>query len=144
MMTSERSEGVGARLAKLSLVCVLSLISLHPLSSCYALLGVEHNYVAVRDLKPGMTLNECLDELRAGGRIELQEEFPIDLTEERDSAPLSSRVRAALMTAETETGRHAVRVQSLLRWWGTFGFGEVCLFLDSKSELVGYCLLHIN
>ncbi len=122
----------------LALACVLAL------SGCYALMGAEHNYSAVKDLEPGMSLSKCIEELAAGGQVEVQWDLPIDIPDERDLAIEGPNVLAALTSAEAETGRHAVRAQKLSRLWGVMGFGEVYLFLDAQDDLVGYHLFHVN
>lgn len=120
------------------LACVL------PLVGCYALMGAEHNDAAARDLEPGMSLSECLEELADGGRVEVQWALPIDTPEERESVIEGEDVSAALADAESTVGRHAVRALYVVRWWGFMGFGEVHLFLDAQDDLVGYHLFHVN
>ena len=122
----------------------LTLVCLLVFSGCYTLMGVEHNLVAVKDLAPGMPLSECIEELAAGGKVEVQWDLPISSQEERESAIESTHALLALTDAESATGRHAIRAQLLFRLCGFMGLGEVHLFLDVQSELVGYHLLHIN
>ena len=129
---------------KLLLAHSLALACALPVSGCYALMGVEHNYVAVADLKPGMSLSECIEKLAAGGKVEVKWDLSIDTPEERDRAIERPNALLALSDAESATGRHAVRAQFLVRWWGFMGFGEVHLFLDAQDDLVGYHLFHIN
>ena len=129
---------------RLILAYSMTLVCLIAFSGCYTLMGAEHNRVAVKELAPGMPLSKCIEELAAGGRVEVQWDWPVDSPEERESAIESTQALLALTDAESVTGRHAIRAQFIFRWWGFMGFGEVHLFLDAQNELVGYHLLHIN
>jgi hypothetical protein len=129
---------------RLQLIRTLVLAFALTTTGCYSLTGGEHNYDAVRDLHPGMALTECIDELAAGGRVEVVWDLSIDTAEDREIAIESSQALLALSDAESTTGSHSVRAQFLERTWGFLGFGEVHLFLDAQDELVGFYLFHVN
>lgn len=112
--------------------------------SCGSVLGWEHNYVAARDLKPGISESECLAVLARGGQVKLEEDLAIDMAEQHDLTVEDPQLREALDKAEQETGRYAVRSMRVSRTWGFLGLGVYHLFLDVDDELVGYHLWHIN
>lgn len=109
----------------------------------YSALGVRHNYTVAEGLRVGMPANECVEVLANGGRVEVDEDLPIDSSVDR-AEKLRGHWVPSLERAEQDAGRHAASAVVVTRWWGFMGFGVFVLFLDEHRQLVGYHLDHIN
>ena len=109
----------------------------------YSAFGVRHNYTVAEGLRVGMPANECVEVLANGGRVEVDEELPIDSSVDR-AEKLRGHWVPSLERAERDMGRQAASALVVTRWWGFMGFGVFVLFLDEHRQLVGYHLDHIN
>lgn len=109
----------------------------------YSALGVRHNYTVAEGLRVGMPANECVAVLANGGRVEVDDELPVDSSVDR-AEKLRGHWVPSLERAERDTGRQAASALVVTRWWGFMGFGVFVLFLDEHRQLVGYHLDHIN
>lgn len=113
-------------------------------SSCYAVLGAEHNFAVADDLRPGMSRDECLDVLARGGPVSIQRDVPLDPAGDRAAALDNPTAFAALERIERESGLTITRAVVVHRHWGFTGFGAFYLLLDERGQLAGYHLDHLN
>jgi hypothetical protein len=122
----------------LMLVCLLAA------SSCYALLGVEHNFTAADELRPGMCQDQCLAVLARGGTVWIQQDFRLEPACDRATKIANQAALAALGRSELESGLPVVRCVVIHRQWGFAGFGVFWLYLGERGRLLGYHLEHVN
>jgi hypothetical protein len=120
------------------LVCLLAA------SSCYAALGVEHNFVVADELRQGMSHDECLDVLSHGGSVSIQRDLQLEPARDRAAALANPAAFATLERSERESGHSITRAVVINRHWGFAGFGVFYLLLDQRGQLVGYHLEHVN
>lgn len=129
---------------KLITMLGLCVVALLPLNGCYAFLGVKHNYIVAKNLKPTMTKEESLATLNDGGVASVKNSLFSPESSNWGDVIADDSVLASLLLSQSRTNQKVNEVLMVTRCWGFMGYGVFHLFFDKEEKLVGYHLRHIN